>query len=131
MKQPKTLLEVFTDTPKKKKSVNSKARGIGARTEALLVKQLIDLGYEVRRTHLSAYPDIIAWDHDNLLLIEVKARTTPAGFSNAKSAFKSAARTLKIVPDNASVLCYVRFNAQWRAFKWDGLKANEITPIVK
>jgi len=129
MKQPKTLMEVFTGN-KHKKGVNRAARGKGAKAEALLLSQLTDKGYEVRRTHLSAYPDIIAWNNDHVLLIEVKMRSTPTGITQAKSAFKSAAKTLQFVPNNASVLCYVRFNDQWRAFNWDGLKANEIDSIV-
>jgi len=129
MKQPKTLMEVFTGN-KRKKGVNRAARGKGAKAEALLLNQLTDKGYEVRRTHLSAYPDIIAWNNDHVLLIEVKMRSTPTGITQAKSMFKSAAKTLQFVPNNASVLCYVRFKDQWKAFNWDGLKANEIDSIV-
>ena len=122
-------MEVFTGN-KHEKGVNRAARGKGAKAEALLLSQLTDKGYEVRRTHLSAYPDIIAWNNDHVLLIEVKMRSTPTGITQAKSAFKSAAKTLQFVPNNASVLCYVRFNDQWRAFNWDGLKAKEIDSIV-
>jgi Holliday junction resolvase len=113
-----------------KRHPNARARSLGSRTEALLVTSLIDIGYEVRRTHLSAYPDIIAWNQQEILLIEVKARTTKTGVTQAKSMFKSAAQTLKFVPDNASVLCYVRFNAHWIAYQWDGSKANQVDPIV-
>ena len=122
-------MEVFTGN-KRKKGVNRAARGKGAKAEALLLNQLTDKGYEVRRTHLSAYPDIIAWNNDHVLLIEVKMRSTPTGITQAKSMFKSAAKTLQFVPNNASVLCYVRFKDQWKAFNWDGLKANEIDSIV-
>ena len=129
MTQPKPLLEVFTGN-KRKKGVNRAARGKGAKAEALLLTQLTDKGYEVRRTHLSAYPDVIAWNNTHVLLIEVKMRSSPTGVIQAKSAFKSAAKTLQFVPNNASVLCYVRLKDQWKAFNWDGLKAKEIDSIV-
>jgi len=120
---PKTLLEVFEPTSKRSYSKNRKARSMGARTEALLVKELQSAGYEVRRTHLSAFPDIIAWSNLEILFIEVKARSDHKGLIQAKSFFKNSARQLTKVPDlkiglRCYFLCYVRLDNDWHVFKY-------------
>ena len=120
--------EAFT-AEKKKRSVNRNARARGGRAEALLLAQLIQQGYEARRTHLSAFPDIIAWNEDEFLLIEVKARTT-AGLSNALSLFRSNARLLTSIPKSGSVLCYVRLNGAWSAYQWCDNGTKQVEPVV-
>jgi Holliday junction resolvase len=121
---PKTLLEVFTETkePKRptRKKANRFARGKGAQAEIMLARLLTDQGYEVRRTHLSAFPDIVAWNEDQFLLIEVKARTSVRGVSNAVYMFKTSAKLLKVVNKRALLLCYVRFNDEWQVYQWTG-----------
>jgi len=119
---PKTLLEVFTKedaSQKQRKKKNRAARATGGKAEALLSAQLTALGYEVRRTHLSAFPDIIAWTSDELLLIEVKARAEgPKALSGCLSLFRSGVRTMTSVPDGAKLLCYVRVSERWAAYEW-------------
>ena len=102
-----------------KRNPNRNARSKGSRAEGLLLRQLEDQGYEVRRTHLSLFPDIIAWNDSDLLLIEVKARSSVrTGVSNALSLFRSSFKLLRSVPNNAIVLCYVRVNGAWIAYQW-------------
>ena len=102
-----------------KRNPNRNARSKGSRAEGLLLRQLEEQGYEVRRTHLSAFPDIIAWNDSDLLLIEVKARTSAGkGVSNALSLFRSSFRMLRYVPNNATVLCYIRVNGAWTAYQY-------------
>ena len=66
-------------------STNRQARGKGSRAEGLLLRQLEQQGYEARRTHMSLFPDIIAWTATDLLLIEVKARRTTLGLLAVRS----------------------------------------------
>jgi len=115
---PKRLMEVFSNGTAKKKSLNRNARARGGRAEALLITQLTQQGYEARRTHLSAFPDIIAWNETEFLLIEVKARSTVPGLANALSLFRANVRAMTIVPKYASMLCYVRLNGAWSAYQW-------------
>tara|TARA_R110002020_G_scaffold391897_1_gene602272 strand:+ start:191 stop:619 length:429 start_codon:yes stop_codon:yes gene_type:complete len=114
-----------------KKNPNKSARSKGNKAEALLQRQLEEQGYEVRRTNLSAYPDIIAWSKDELLLIEVKSRTDqPSALSKVKSVFKASAKTLNNVPNWAQVLCYVYISGHWVAFQYvDGI-ISQIQSIV-
>ena len=114
-----------------KKNPNKSARSKGNKAEALLQRQLEEQGYEVRRTHLSAYPDIIAWSKDELLLIEVKSRTDqPSALSKVKSVFKASDKTLNHVPNWAQVLCYVYISGHWVAFQCvDGI-ISQIQSIV-
>ena len=128
---PKTLLEVFTAEQTKKRSVNRNARARGNHAEALLLAQLVQQGYEVRRTHLSAFPDIIAWNQNDVLLIEVKARSnSTTGLSNALSLFRANVKTMTSVPINATVLCYVRLNGHWNAYQWKDNATQQVEPIV-
>ena len=106
------------------------ARGMGNRAEALLSKQLIDLGYEVRRTHLSAFPDLIAWNQNDLLFIEVKARSKPQDISKALSVFRGDAKQLKIAKSDAQMLCYVRQGGQWHAFAWFNGETIQVQSLV-
>ena len=112
-----------------KRSPNRNARAKGGRAEALLITQLTRQGYEARRTHLSAFPDIIAWNETEFLLIEVKARSD-SGLSNALSLFRANVRAMTIVPQHASVLCYVRLNGAWNAYEWCDNVTKQIEPIV-
>ena len=130
--KPKTLLEVFTrQAPKQKRSQNRNARARGGQAEALLATQLTQQGYEARRTHLSAFPDIIAWNETDVLLIEVKARNASAsGLANALSLFRANVRTMTCVPDYATVLCYVRRNGAWSAYQWGNNDTEQVEPVV-
>ena len=115
----------------KKNSVNRNARLRGNRAEALLLSQLIEQGYEARRTHLSAFPDIIAWDQDHIFFIEVKARSDPSkGLSNALSHFRASAKTIQFVPKSGTVLCYVRLNGVWSAYQWCDNTTKQVESIV-
>ena len=115
----------------KKNSVNRNARLRGGRAEALLLTQLIDQGYEARRTHLSAFPDIIAWDQDQVFFIEVKARSDPAkGLSNALSNFRASARIMRFVPKSGTVLCYVRLNGAWNVYQWCDNTTKQVESLV-
>ena len=115
----------------KKNSVNRNARLMGGRAEALLLSQLIEQGYEARRTHLSAFPDIIAWDAEHIFFIEVKARSDkPKAVSNALSNFRASAKTMQFVPKSGTVLCYVRLNGAWSAYQWCDNVTKQIEPIV-
>ena len=115
---PKSLEQVNKDK-KKTKSSNRAARGKGAKAEALLLRQLTEQGYEVRRTHLSAYPDIIAWNETDLLMIEVKQRAnTKSGISNALSLFRSSAKNVLKLHKEDSILCYLMVNDTWSAFQY-------------
>ena len=126
---PKTLLQVFSNGVPRKRNPNRNARARGGRAEALLVTQLTQQGYEARRTHLSAFPDIIAWNETEFLLIEVKARSA-SGLSNALSLFRANVRAMTIVPQYASVLCYVRLNGAWSAYQWGDNGTKEVEPVV-
>ena len=106
------------------------ARAMGSRAEALLSKQLTDIGYEVRRTHLSAFPDIFAWNNRNFLLIEVKARSDKYTVNNALSMFRKSAKELKVVHRDAVLLCYVRNLDTWRAFRWNSSGTEEVDSLV-
>lgn len=111
----------MTTKPRKttKRSPSKSARRIGGSAEALLLRQLLQEGYEARRTHLSAFPDILAWNEHGLLLIEVKARADkPAYINQAKSIFKASADTLIKLPEFARVLCYLRVNKAWKVFEY-------------
>jgi Holliday junction resolvase-like predicted endonuclease len=102
-----------------RRNPNYTARARGSRAESLLLRQLEDKGYDVRRTHLSAFPDIIAWNDSDLLLIEVKSRAGAGkGVSNALSLFRASFRTLRSIPNHAKVLCYVRVNNAWTAYQY-------------
>ena len=114
-----------------KRSPNRNARAKGGSAEALLVTQLTQQGYEARRTHLSAFPDIIAWNETDFLLIEVKARSdSPKALSNALSLFRANVRTMTCVPDYATVLCYVRRNGAWSAYQWGNNGTEQVEPVV-
>ena len=126
---PKPLIKVFTNGKANLRTSNRNARARGGRAEALLVTQLTKQGYEARRTHLSAFPDIIAWNEDQFLLIEVKARSA-SGLSNALSLFRANVRAMTIVPQHATVLCYVRLNGHWNAYKWGGNGTEQVEPVV-
>ena len=126
----KRLIEVFTNgVPKKKRNPNRNARARGGRAEALLVTQLTQQGFEARRTHLSAFPDIVAWNETEFFLIEVKARSA-SGLSNALSLFRANVRTMTIVPQHANLLCYVRRNGAWSAYQWCDNGTKEVQPVV-
>ena len=127
--KPKTLLQVFSNGTAKKRSLNRNARARGGQAEALLVTQLTQQGYEARRTHLSAFPDIIAWNETEFLLIEVKARSA-SGLSNALSLFRANVRAMTIVPQYASMLCYVRLNGHWSAYKWCDNGTEQVDAVV-
>ena len=115
----------------RKNSVNRNARLRGGRAEALLLSQLTEQGYEARRTHLSAFPDIIAWDQDRIFFIEVKARSDkPKAVSNALSLFRANVKIMTYVPKNARILCYVRLNGAWNAYEWCDNTTKQIEPIV-
>jgi predicted transcriptional regulator len=106
------------------------ARAMGSRAEALLSKQLTDIGYEVRRTHLSAFPDIVAWNEHRFLLIEVKARSDEKEVNKAVSFFRGSAKALKVVHPDTILLCYVRSNDTWRSFEWNGSGTIEVDSLV-
>jgi Holliday junction resolvase-like predicted endonuclease len=115
----------------KKSSSKRNARIKGGRAEALLLTQLTEQGYEARRTHLSAFPDIIAWNENDILLIEVKARSNDStGLSNALSLFRANVKTMTYVPKTARILCYVRLNGAWSAYEWCDNATKRIEPIV-
>jgi len=114
---------------KKRRSFNRNARVRGGRAEALLLTQLTQQGYEARRTHLSAFPDIIAWNEDEFLLIEVKARGS-TGLSNALSLFRANVRMMTSIPKRANVLCYVRLNGAWSAYQWCDNGTEQVEPVV-
>ena len=95
---------------------NRNARARGGRAEALLITQLTQQGYEARRTHLSAFPDIIA--------------RSASGLSNALSLFRANVRAMTIVPQHASMLCYVRLNGHWNAYKWRDNGTEQVEPVV-
>jgi|TARA_R110002020_G_scaffold61315_1_gene165127 hypothetical protein len=119
-----------------KKNSNRNARSVGGKAEALLLSQLSQSGYEARRTHLSAFPDIIAWKGKQFLLIEVKARTVngelvneAAVINNTLSAFRSDAKKLKESPIS-NVLCFIRiqkpYHDYWRAYLWKDKQTREV-----
>lgn len=119
-------------------TTNKGARYMGGRAEALLQHQLTDAGYEVRRTHLSAFPDIIAWNDSQFLMIEVKARAIRKDGTDktkvvkaALSLFRNAAKQLKVVHNGATLLCYVRIDDAWIAYEWTESGTRETAPVVK
>jgi Holliday junction resolvase len=117
----KTLLEVFTNDKPSKRKPSRNARAKGGRAEAMLVTKLAQQGYEARRTHLSAFPDIIAWNEDQFLLIEVKARGSKSGVSNAVSLFRASVKTLAKIPSSrmkARLLCLVLFSGEWQVYEY-------------
>ena len=120
-----------------RKSINKGARARGAKAETTLHKALTELGYEVRRTHLSAFPDIIAWNATEFLLIEVKSRTTHsepgerAVIRDAVRVFEKSAETLNFVHNSAQVLGYLQINGRWLAYKWNGSGTERVESVVK
>jgi len=131
----KTLLEIFTEQDtqqkKKKRTVNRQARGKGSRAEGLLIRQLEQHGYEARRTHMSLFPDIIAWTATDLLLIEVKARkNNPGAVRGALSLFRSGVRTMSNIPVSATVLCYLRMNETWMAYQWHNGTTVKVESVI-
>ena len=100
----KTLLEVFNLNGKaRKRTGGGTPRAKGTKAEILLLAQLTQQGYEVRRTHLSLFPDIIAWTATDLLLIEVKSRSNnPRAISQALSLFRTGVRAMTSVPNGAT-----------------------------
>ena len=128
----KTLLKVSSLNGKTRRRTGGGApRAKGTKAESLLLTQLTQQGYEVRRTHLSLFPDIIAWTDTELLLIEVKARSNnPRAISHALSVFRAGVRAMRSVPKGASMLCYVWSNDAWSAYQWDNGVTVQIEPIV-
>ena len=128
----KKLIDVFAPKGKERKRSGGRIpRAKGTKAEALLLTQLTQLGYEVRRTHLSLFPDIIAWTDTDLLLIEVKARANNRqAISQALSLFRAGVRAMTSVPNCASMLCYLRVNGAWSAYQWNNGVTMQIEPIV-
>jgi predicted transcriptional regulator len=125
----KTLLEVFTE-PKKKRSKNRSARSKGNQAESLLVRQLTQMGFEVRRTHLSLFPDIIAWNESTVVMIEVKARTNnKTGVSSALASFRLGVKALTSLNRSVDLLCYIRMDRKWVVYKWQDGKTVEDIPF--
>jgi len=94
---------------------NKKARSIGAKAESALQRYLQDKGYEVRRTHLSAFPDVLAWNDTQFLMIEMKARTvTDNNRSKITKAvlrlFENSSKELKVVHSGAYLLCCLQID---------------------
>lgn len=113
------------------------ARSKGNKAEILLQQQLESAGYETRRTHLSAFPDIIAWNRTTILFIEVKSITLRSNklpiktrVNSALTKFRTNARLMKVVYSGASLLCYVRFDNNWLAYEWINDKAVQIESII-
>ena len=79
---------------------------------------------------MSLFPDIIAWNDDGFLLIEVKARSSPRAISQALSVFRASVRAMTSVPNGASMLCYVLSNGAWSAYQWSNGVTTQIEPIV-
>ena len=110
---------------------NRAARGKGSRAEGLLLRQLTEAGYEARRTHLSLFPDIIAWNETEILLIEVKARANkPRAVSDALSKFRSSVKMMTTVPNSAIVLCYLMVNNHWSAYKWQNGTTERVSLVI-
>jgi len=127
----KRLIEIFSPNGKTRKRTGGRnSRVKGNRAEALLLDQLTQQGYEVRRTHLSLFPDIIAWNETEFLLIEVKARSNPKTITGALRLFRMGVNAMTSVPNRASMLCYVRSNDMWSAYKWSNGVITQIEPIV-
>ena len=120
-----------------RKSINKGARARGGRAEATLHKALTQSGYEVRRTHLSAFPDIIAWNATEFLLIEVKSRTAQDDAQergvvrDAVRMFSKSAETLNFVHNTSEVLCYLQINDRWLAYKWNGVVTEPTKSVIK
>jgi len=130
---PRKLIDVFTPngTEKPRRRGGRFARAQGGKAEGLLLRQLEEIGYEVRRTHLSLFPDIIAWNDTDLLLIEVKSRKyTSTSVSNALSLFRSSFRMLKSIPINAIVLCYLRVDNAWTAYQWMNGQTVQVDSLI-
>ena len=128
----KRLIAISSPNGKVRKRTGGGApRAKGNKAEALLLTQLTQQGYEVRRTHLSLFPDIIAWTDTDLLLIEVKSRSNnPRAISQALSLFRAGVRAMRSVPNGASMLCYVLSNGAWSAYQWSNGVTTQIEPIV-
>jgi hypothetical protein len=111
-------------------TTNKGARYMGGRAEALLHRELTDAGYEVRRTHLSAFPDIIAWNTTEFLMIEVKARSVTGKNKGVVTAvlrlFNNSAKELKVVHNDARLLCYLRINDAWIVYEWSEAGTKEV-----
>ena len=117
-------------TLKAKKTGGRNSRIKGNRAERLLLEQLTQQGYGVRRTHLSLFPDIIAWNEQGFLFIEVKARTNPKHITEALYVFRNSVKEMTKLPKGANLLCYVRVNDTWRAFKSQNEDIIEVSPVV-
>ena len=127
----KKLIEAFNANGKARKRIGGgRPRAKGTKAEILLLDQLTQQGYEVRRTHLSLFPDIIAWTDTDLLLIEVKARSNPKDVTKAVRLFRTGVKAMTSVPNGASMLCYVRSNDAWSAYQWANGVTTQIEPIV-
>ena len=127
----KRLIAISSPNGKVRKRIGGgRPRAKGTKAEILLLTQLTEQGYEVRRTHLSLFPDIIAWNDDGFLLIEVKARSSPRAISQALSVFRASVRAMTSVPNGASMLCYVLSNGAWSAYQWNNGVTTQIEPIV-
>ena len=110
---------------------NRQARGKGSQAERLLLQELTDLGYDARRTHLSLFPDIIAWNKTDLLLIEVKARTPrPGAVSGALLLFRKGVQMMTILPNRCRILCYLRMNKSWSVYEWKNGVTEQVEPVT-
>jgi hypothetical protein len=127
----KRLIAISSPNGKvRKRTGGGVPRAKGNKAEILLLTQLTQQGYEARRTHLSLFPDIIAWNETALLLIEVKARSNPKDVTEAVRLFRIGVKAMRSVPNNASMLCYVRVNGAWSAYQWDNGATTQIEPMV-
>ena len=129
---PERLIDIFSP-PKRKRIGGGRPRAKGTKAEILLLDQLTQQGYEVRRTHLSLFPDIIAWTDTDLLLIEVKARSVASGkrgISDSLSKFKRGMQSMSSIPRRASIFCYILVGDEWLAYVWRDGAIAQVTPRV-
>ena len=108
--------------PKKQLRSNKRARSQGARAENDLAEWLKGQGYEVRRTHLSAFPDLVVWNHERWCMIEVKWRSGGArSISGAVGDFRASVRQMSCLPPPGAMLSvYVLNNDLCHIYDWKG-----------
>ena len=92
---------------------------VGNIYERRLRKQFEDAGYEVMRSAASAFPDLMAWNEDELLFVEVKRAKNRNVLSTARHSFKKEAE-VKRWNKHSKVLLWVYFNSpiQELVFEW-------------
>ena len=91
---------------------------VGNIYERKLRNQLEEVGFEVVRSAASQFPDLVSWNEEEVVFIEVKRASNNKVLSNAKASFKKEA-TSRIWPRNSRLMLWVYYNNPIKELVWE------------